>query len=146
MNLKTIADAIAATFVGITANGESIAVGPTASLPNAITKGPALLVYHPTGTLALRTSAWRDDFYDFPVKLLRDPLDVPARSDALYAWANAMRDQVETAVLLGMTGVEASTTAIRVELDGEKYADRIFDVVELTVSVHVFGHVATAAP
>ena len=95
MNSLAIADAIAACFAGITADGEALSIGPTARLPNAITKGPALLVYPPTGDLGIGLSRRREDTLTFPVRLLRDPLDVPARSAALYAWYDAVRDKVE---------------------------------------------------
>lgn len=142
MNLKTIADNLATRFTGVTATvsgaSESIAVGPTASLPNGIAKGPALLVYHPTGELGLGVSKRRDDTYDFPVRLLRDPLDVPARSDALYAWYDALRDKVEEDMDLGLSYVAwAQPVAGRVELDGITYGDALFDVVELIVRVRI---------
>lgn len=138
MDLKVIADALAARFTGVTANGESIAIGPTASLPNAITQGPALLVYPPSGVLTVVMGPRNTDVYDFPIRLLRDPLDVPARTDALYAWANAMRFKVEGNWDLDLAYVaQAFCTAMRVELDGEEYAGTKFDVVELIATVHI---------
>src|SRR3954466_2941693 len=95
MDLKAIADAIALRFVGATAGGVSFTSEPTASLPNAVNKGPVCLVYHPTGSLEIGVTKRRNDHYDFPVKILIDPLNVPSRSDALYAWFTATRDLVE---------------------------------------------------
>ena len=140
MNTKATANAIAARFVGITTSaGDTIAVGPTASLPNAITKGPALLVYHPTGVLDVGVSKLRSDELDFPVKLLIDPFDVPTRSDALYAWYDVMRDVVEAQLTLGLAYVAwARPISVRIKIDGESYAGKLFDVVELIVRVHFY--------
>lgn len=151
MNAKAIADAIAARFTGVTATvagvTESIAVGPTASLPNAIAKGPALLVYPPTGETMLETGKRRNDEMLFLVRLLRDPLDVPARTDALYAWYDAMRDRVEMNYDLDLAYVAFAATEgpFRLELDGESYGGVPFDVVELTVRVLVRENVTTVA-
>jgi len=146
MNLKTVADNLAARFTGITADGEAIAVGPTASLPNAITKGPALLVYPPTGVLDVGASAMRDDAYDFPVRLLRDPMSVPDRTNALYAWFNAMRDRVEMQTGLGLVDIVAQPIALRTALDGIDYAGATFDLVELIVRVRTWEHVTGTGP
>lgn len=146
MNTASVAAAIAARFTGVTAGGESIAVGPTHRLPNTIAKGPALLVFPPTGDLGIGGSRRRDDRLLFPVRLLRDPLDVPARSDALYAWYDALRDQVEKAVTLGGLVEYAEVVGMRAELDGYEYAGVPFDVVELMVAVRFNEVVATIAP
>lgn len=144
MNLKSIADAIAARYSGISAtNGaltETILIGPTASLPNSITRGPALLVYHPIGELTVGVSAINTDAYEFPVKLLRDPLNVPERSDWLYAWFTAMRYRIEGNTDLDLPTVvgHAETSSARIELDGEEYAGNTFDVVELNVHVQLY--------
>jgi len=136
MNTKATADAIATRFVGITANGEAIAVGPTASLPNTIARGPALLVYPPEGVLAIGVSKLRQDTLTFMVRLLRDPMDVPARTDALYAWYDAMRDRVEANMDLDLAYVAwAKAVNARVAIDGQRYGDAVFDVVELAVEV-----------
>jgi hypothetical protein len=146
MDLKAVADAIATRFVGITAGGEPLQSAPTASLPNAITKGPVLLVYPPVGDLGM-TMGRALDTYDFPVKLLRDPVDVPSRTDALYAWATALRPLVWQQFTLGIAGVtEAAAVAMRVELGGEEYALSKFDVVEITVRVQVFEIATGVAP
>lgn len=138
MNTKAIADAIAGRFTGVTAGGVAIAVGPTASLPNAIAKGPALLVFHPTGSLEIGMGRQRDDVLTFPVRLLLDPLNYPARSDAMYAWADALRDRVEMDMDLGLAYVTwAKATAIRLELDANTWYGGGFDMVELTISVRV---------
>jgi hypothetical protein len=149
MNTKAVADALAARFSGLTATGASspsLAVGPTASLPNTIAKGPALLVYPPTGDLGI-TARLRDDTLTFRVRLLLDPLDVPTRSNDLYAWYDAMRDEVEKQMTLGLDYVAwAQPVAMRAELDGEDYAGNTFDVVELTVRVRFNEVVTTLAP
>lgn len=143
MNTKAVADAIAGRFTGITANGQTIAIGPTASLPNAITRGPALLVYPPAGELGIGVSKLRSDTLTFPVKLLTDPTDVPTRTDALYAWYDAMRDKVEANMDLDLSYVAwAKPTSVRVAIDGEPYAGALFDVVELSVQVR-FNEVVT---
>jgi len=138
VNTKATAAALAAKFVGVTANGEAIAIGPTASLPNAITKGPALLIFHPTGVLDVVMSRIRRDELDFPVRLLRDPLDTPGRSDALYDWYDAMRDVVRDGDTLVLPTTSCRVVAMRAELDGATYAGASFDLVELMVRVH-FG-------
>lgn len=148
MNLKDIADAIATRFVGTTATigteTQGIEIGPTASLPNTLGKGTALLVFHPIGTLELGFSQMRDDHYDFPVRLLLDPLDYPRRSDWLYAWATALRDQVATKLQLGLPYVAwAEPVAMRVELDVEHFYSAQYDMVELTVRVRVYEHVSS---
>jgi len=146
MNSKTTADAIAARFTGITAGGEAIVVGPTASLPNTIAKGPALLVYPPTGVLDIGVSKIRSDELDFAVRLLRDPNSVPERTDALYAWIDAMRDRVEMQMTLGLAYVAwARPRSLRAELDGQEYGGVLFDVVELVVRVHYYEVVTTVS-
>lgn len=143
MDLQVIADALAARFGTLTVGGESVVA--TAALPNLVGK-IALLVYPPSGSLEVGTTARRDDVYDFPVRLLRDPLGVPARTSALYAWANAMRDLVEANVDLGLAYVSyAQPVSVRMAIDGQRYGDALYDVVELIVSVRVNEHVSTVA-
>ena len=138
MNLKAIADALAGRFTGVTAGGESIGIGPTASLPNAVTVGPALLVFPPTGTLELVMGPRNRDTYDFPIRLLRDPLSVPERTDRLYEWADAMRLRVEGNMDLDLAYVAwAQSVALTLAIDGFTYNDTLYDVVELTVRVQI---------
>jgi len=153
MNTKSIAAAIAGRYTGITAtvNGVTEAlVLCTASLPNTVAKGPVILVYPPRGVVGLGSPmplGHRNDVLTFPVRLLRDPLDVPVRSDALYAWYDAMRDRVEGDMDLGLGAYVkwAETNGpVRLELDGESYAQPgavgglgTFDVVELPVTVQL---------
>lgn len=147
MNLLAIADGLATRFVGATASGESIAVGPTARLPNAIAKGPALLVYPPFGALELQTTARRNDLYTFPIRLLRDPLDVPQRTAMLYAWYDAIHDLVTADINLGLSYVSyAEPVATRLGIDLVEYAGKKFDLVELSVRVRVNEHVTTVSP
>lgn len=151
MDAKAIADAIATRFQGVTATvgtkTESIAIGPTASLPNGIGKGPALLVYPPTGTTHLGTQRRREDVMAFAVLLLRDPLNYPERSDWLYAWYTAMRDRIEMNYDLDLAYVAWAGTEgdFRLELDGEQYAGITYDVVELTAQVRLDETVTTVA-
>jgi hypothetical protein len=150
VNSKDIADALAACFTGVTAtNGaatESLAFGPTATLPNQLAKGPALLVMPPTGELSL-TLRRRADTLTFRVLLLRDPLNVPQRTEWLYAWYDALRDLVEAQMTLGLTYVAwAQVTAAELELDGFTYAGVLYDRVELTVAVRLDEVVSTLAP
>lgn len=145
MNLKAIADGIAARFVNVTATSgtDTQTVTATADMPNSVAK-IALLVYPPSGTLNIIMGPKLDDEYDFPVRLLLDPLNYPTRSRWLLAWATALRVRVQTSWSLGIAGVlQAETISMRVELDGEKYSSvdgvfRDFDVVELVVRVHVY--------
>lgn len=150
MNLKATADAIAARFAGVTAtNGsqtEAIVVGPTASLPDTVGKGPALLVFHPSGVLDIRVSRIRADELDFPVRFLRDPAHYPPRSDWLYAWYDALRDQVEKDMDLGLPWVAwARCVAMEAEVDGGTYGTTFYDLIELTVRVHFDEVVTTVA-
>jgi hypothetical protein len=147
MNTKAVADAIAGRFTGITADGAAIAVGPTAELPNTINRGPALLVYPPVGELGIGVSKLRTDTLEFAVRLLLDPLDVPSRSRALYAWYDAMRDRVEMNMDLGLAYVAwAKPIRMRAALDGQRYGEARFDVVELTVAVRFNEVVTTVQP
>ena len=148
---KAIADALAARFVGITAtNGtvtEPLAAAPTASLPNTVAKGPVVLVFHPQGVLDIGVSKLRRDELDFPVRLLRDPVDYPTRSDWLYAWYDATRDRVEMDMDLGLSYVAwARPISASVELDGHEYAGTTYDVIEFVVRVHLNEVVSTLAP
>lgn len=143
MNSKAIADGIAGRFTGLTATvgstTEQLKVGPTASLPNTIGKGPALLVFHPRGTLDLGMSKRRDDHLDYPVRMLRDPLSYPERSDWLYAWYDAMRDKVEENIDLDLPYVAwAKPIAMAAELDVDDFYGAPYDMVELIVRVKIF--------
>lgn len=153
MNLKTIADGIAARFVNVVAtNGTATETATaTASLPNQVAT-LALLVYPPTAADLSLNMGRTLDTYDFMVKLLRDPTDVPGRTDWLYAWATALRPLVWTQFTLGIAGVtQAAAESMRVEVDGEKYASvdgtfGVFDVVEIIVRVQVFEIATGVAP
>jgi hypothetical protein len=147
MNSKTVADAIAGRFIGVTAtNGgvtEGFAVAPTASLPNSLARGPALFVYHPTGVLDVGVSKLRLDMLDYTARFLRDPMDYPARSDWLYAWYDALRDRVEMDIDLSLSYVAwARPVEAKIELDGWDYAKVTYDLIELIVRVR-FNEVVT---
>ena len=150
MNLKTIADNLAACYTAVTATygAESQTLTATADLPDTIDR--ALLVYPPTGTLSLATGVQRNDEYTFRVLYLQDPLSTPARVGWLYAWFGALRDKAEANMDLGLAYVRwAKTTEVRMDLDGEPYSyNGVFkqlDVVELTVVVRVEETVTTAS-
>lgn len=141
MNFKTIGDALATTIGTVTAYGETATA--TASLPNQVGT-LALLVYPPTGDLGHLMGSHLNAHLTFPVKLLRDPVNMPTRTDALLAWATALWPLPQTNYDLGVSGVlQAEAQSIRIEIDGETYASidgtrSVFDVVELTVDVHVY--------
>jgi hypothetical protein len=148
LDAKAIADALALRFVGATTSaGETFTSTPTASLPNAVSKGPVCLVYHPTGVLEIGVSRMRRDELDYPVKILIDPLDVPSRSDTLYRWYNATRDLVEANIDLDLAYVSwARLVEMRMKIDGEQYmGGAVFDVVEYIVRVHVEEVVTTVS-
>lgn len=146
MDLRAIADAIALRFVGVTANGETLVSPPTATLPNGIPQGPLLLVHPPFGTRDVGVSRQRDDELDYRVTLLRDPEDVPSRTDALYLWAQAIYDKVLENYDLDLVYVSwAKPVDVRVEINGEDYAGKKYDVVEMNVRVHVREIVTTMA-
>ncbi len=145
MNLQTIANALATTIGTVTATSGTETESATASadLPNSVAR-LALVIYPPTNAdLNIIMGPRYDDQYDFVVRLLRDPVDVPTRTRWLYAWATALRARVQTDFDLGVAGVtQTQSTAMRVELDGEKYASSDgtfadFDVVEMTARVWV---------
>lgn len=148
MDLQVIATALATTIGTVTANNESATA--TAQLPNQVGK-LALLVYPPAGELSIGVNRMRDDKYVFPVKLLRDPVNMPDRTSALYAWATALRDLVEKNLDLGLAYVAVTEVfGLRMEIDGEPYADTTgvrgaFDVVEFSVRVRVREVVATVS-
>lgn len=149
MNTKAIADAIAGRFTGVTATSNGVTealVLCTASLPNSLATGPALLVFHPEGELGISLSRRRTDTIVFPVRLLRDPLNVPERSDFLYAWYDALRDRVEADIDLSLAYVAwAQPTGMDMGLDGFVYAGTPFDFVEISVAVRLDEVVATVA-
>jgi hypothetical protein len=149
MNTLTIAAAIATRFTGLTATydgvTESLISDPTALLPNQLSKGPVILVFPPEGELSVNLRR-RADTLVFPVRLLRDPLEYPVRSGWLYAWYDAMRDQVGKSMNLGLAYVAwAEPTNVRVEVDGYKYAGVPQDVVELEVAVRLDEVITTLA-
>lgn len=147
MNTLDVADAIAARFSGITAGGVGLALGPTARLPDNVTRTPALLVYPPEGSLGL-TMSLRDDTLTFPVRLLlTTQAEAPRTTAALYAWYDAMRDQVGKQMTLGLAYVAwAQPVSMRIELAGQPYEGVPFDVVEIMVEVRFNEAVTTLAP
>lgn len=149
MNFRTIATALATTIGTLTVGDQTVTA--TAKLPNQVGQ-LALLVYPPETDLSfLMGGPMLNAHVIFPVRLLRDPLDVPARTDALYDWATAMWPKPQSNYDLDVTGViEAEATSIRIEIDGEKYSSvdgtyALFDVVEMMVDVHVY-ELATFTP
>lgn len=150
MNSQAIADAIAARFTGVTAvvatGTESLAT-VTARLPDQISEGPALLVFHPTGVLDIGVSKLRRDELDFPVRFLRDPSTYPERSAALYAWYDALRDRVEMDMDLGLSYVAwAQPISVEVALDIGEYAGiKGYDLIELVVRVRLDEVVPTVS-
>jgi hypothetical protein len=155
MNLQTIATAIATTVgtVAATSGSETETLTATADLPDAVGKS-ALLVFLPSGELSMTMGPNIDDHYLFSVLLLRDPLSTAARVRWLLAWASALRGRIATNIDLDVPGVvEAQATALRIELGGERGGQPYpsaaggtynFDVVEMTVDVHVIEHIAAS--
>jgi hypothetical protein len=139
MNTLATADALAARFASLTATfdgvTEALESTPTSRLPNQLAKGPVILVFPPEGDLGVSLRR-RTDTLAFPVRMLRDPLDLPNRVGWLYAWFDAMRDQIEESISLGLADVAwAQPIETRIEADGFTYAGVLYDVVELTVAV-----------
>jgi len=150
MDLKAIADNLAACYTAVSATygGETQTLTATADLPDTIDR--ALLVYPPSGTLSLAVGSQRDDEYTFRVLYLQDPLSTPARVGWLYAWFGVMRDKAEANMDLGLSYVKwCKTIEVRMELDGEPYSyNGVFkqlDVVDITHVVKVQETVTTAA-
>jgi hypothetical protein len=149
MDLYAIATAIAGQFAGmsVTSGTEtmSLASAPTPDLPDAITKGPVILVFPPEGELSIGVSALNQDVYDFPVRWLRDPLNYPARSRWVWAWQTAMRYKVEANMDLGLAYVAwAKAVATRAGVDiGEYNGVAKYDLVEYIIRVRI-NEVATA--
>ena len=142
MDIRTIATGLATAIGTLTVGGESATA--TARLPNSIGI-LALLVYPPEIDLSfLMSGPSLNAHLHFPVRLLRDPLDVPSRSDAILDWATALWPRPKANYTLGIAGVlEAEAQSIRIEIDGHKYSSvdgtfADFDVVEMMVDVHVY--------
>lgn len=149
MSTLDVAAALAARFAGLTATydgvTESLSATPTALLPNQIGKGPVILVFPPEGELGVNLRR-RADTLTFRVRMLRDPLDHPARHGWLYAWYDAMRDQVGKSMNLGLAYVAwAEPIGVRIEADGFTYAGVLQDVVELEVAVRLDEVITTLA-
>jgi hypothetical protein len=144
MDFRTIATNLA-TAIGTITVGTDTATA-TARLPNTIGR-LGLLVYPPTTNLSfLMGGPSLNAHLLFPVRLLRDPLDVPSRTDALLDWATALWPKPQANYDLNVAGViEAQAKTIRIEIDGELYALQPFDVVEMMVDVHVY-ELATFSP
>lgn len=147
MNSLAIADAIALRFNGLSAGGETASA--TARLPNTIGGGPIIIVYPPEGELEVGATARRNDLYTFPVRMLRDPVDFPTRTVALYAWFDAMHDLLYQQIQLGLAYVsEAEPVACSLHVaedGGTKYQGTTFDTVELLVEVRVNEHLTGVA-
>jgi hypothetical protein len=137
MDFRTIATGLA-TAIGTITVGTDTATA-TARLPNGVNK-VALLVYPPEADLSfLMGGPMLNAHLLFPVRLLRDPLSVPERTDALLDWATALWPKPQANYDLNVAGViEAQATAIRIAIDGQQYGGMLFDVVEMTVDVHVY--------
>ena len=136
MNVRAIADALAASFGTLTVNGETATATPL--LPNVISR-VALLVYPPEGDFDYAASGIRTGELTYMVRLLRDPTDVPTRTDALYDWHAAIWDRIETNIDLDLTYVDtALSSTTRIRIDGERYAGSLYDVAEIGVTVRIF--------
>jgi hypothetical protein len=149
MDFRTIATNLA-TAVGTITVGDDTATA-TARLPSAVGQ-LALLVYPPEADLSfLMGGPMLNAHLLFPVRLLRDPVDVPARTDALLDWATALWPKPQANYDLNVAGViEAEATTIRIAIDGQQYSSvdgtfAPFDVVEMMVDVHVY-ELATFSP
>jgi hypothetical protein len=153
MNSRQIAEAIAARFQNITATlptGETETESAQYLLPDNI-NARALLVYPPTADVEHYPGKHRDTLALWPVRLLRDPLGVKRRTEWLYAWWDALYDEVGKATTLGGLVTRALPVAVRVEIDGQNYSAstgeyRPFDVVELMVDVLADEVVTSMAP
>ena len=140
MDLRTIATGLATTIGTLTVGSESATA--TARLPNQIGT-LALLVYPPEGDLSFLMGPKLNAHIVFPVRLLRDPTDVPSRTDALLDWATVLWPRGQSSPGVIAAGVESESTFIRIEIDGQKYSRvddtfATFDVVELLVDCHVY--------
>jgi hypothetical protein len=149
MDFRTIATNLA-TAIGTITVGDDTATA-TARLPSSVGK-LALLVYPPETDLSfLMGGPHLNAHLLFPVRLLRDPLDVPARTDALLDWMTALWPKPQANYDLNVVGViETQATSIRGQIDGHEYSsvDGTFpkyDLVEMMVDVHVF-ELATFTP
>jgi hypothetical protein len=149
MDFKTIATNLA-TAIGTITIGTDTATA-TARLPTNV-GALALLVYPPETNLEfLMGGPMLNAHLVFPVRLLRDPLDVPSRTDALLDWATALWPKPQANYDLNVAGViEAEAKSIRIAIDGQQYSSVDgtfipFDVVEMMVDVHVY-ELATFTP
>lgn len=141
MDFRTIATALATTIGTLTVGTETATA--TARLPNSVGK-LALLVYPPETDLSFLMGTTLNAHLHFPVRVLRDPLSVPSRSDAILDWASALWPRPKSNYDLDTAGViEAQAKTVRIEIDGHSYASvdgsyRTFDLVEMMVDVHVY--------
>jgi len=146
MDLRAIADAIALRYVGVTAEGNGFQYGPSALLPNGITRGPVLFVQPPDGERSVGVGRRRGDELDFSVIWLNDPTDMPSRTATLYAWANALYDKVLENYDLDLAYVAwANPVSIRTAFDEDWFTWGKFDVIETVIRVHIDEIVSTMA-
>jgi hypothetical protein len=146
MDLRTIADALAARYAGVTVGGEGFQYGPSALIPNGIVKGPALIVMPPDGTRDVGVNKRREDELDFSVMWLNDPTDLPTRTALIYSWGQALYDKVLENYDLDLAYVAwAKPVSFRTAFDEQFMTFGKYDVIETVVRVHINEIIAAMA-
>lgn len=147
MDVNAIATAIAARFsaaqVTPPAGYDNIALS-TATLPDAITSLPAVLVFPPSGTWGFNAGASRTGDLIFPVRFYVGPRADTARStQAVNKWHSVLIEQLIGQLALGESLRGVTHSFITATDSGSMtYAEMEYLGIELTVNVHLVEAIA----
>ena len=141
-DIKAIADAIATRF------GAALITPPTgyddiatatASLPDALTSLPAVLVFPPSGTWTWSPGAQRVGDLEFPVRFYYGPRSDLARSAAaINAWYSVLIERLIGNLALGQSSAGVTHSFITGSQAGTlTYADMEYVGIEFAVLVHL---------
>ena len=142
MDIVAISAALAAKYLGVSANGETIGTS-TEQIPTGLPTLPCVLVFPPTVDIAFGTGmrtvdlAYKVDLFDR--ELVSDPTDYTG----LNAWLTALADVLLTGQSLGGLVTYARTDRMKpgaIVFDG---AERLG--IEIDISVHLSEPVSTTA-
>lgn len=140
MDLKAIAAALATRFAAAAITPPSGYTDPasaTYKLPTGITTLPTCLVFPPEGAFSFAAHK-RSGNLEFPVRwYIGDADDMPRATDAMYAWAGTLLDQLEASFDLGLAPTVTHAVIDGVRFGKLEYADQEYTGIELSVLVHV---------